>query len=281
MSESKRKQYSRRAFLAEHKWCVYCGAAADTTDHCPPRCFFKERKWPESYEFPACGACNREARLDEQALAVLVRCELGESTSAPGSPARREWEHLVQGVRNNQPHIITEWLDISPSRSKRSMRQAFGEMGDGLRHAGWGVVNIGSLTQAAIERFTIKLAKSLYYLHNGALFEGVLYARHLSMLTMDQPSEILDGLLKFAPHLSRTERGNQSLADQFLYRFNHSPDHGALHAVARFSPQFMMQLIMMTDEMAERLAIDMPQAAGDIPGVRRYRCLLKHRPPGL
>ena len=72
MGEGKRRQYSRQHFLAENRYCAYCGAAATTTDHCPPRCFFKRRTWPETYEFPACEPCNDVSRLDEQALAVLV-----------------------------------------------------------------------------------------------------------------------------------------------------------------------------------------------------------------
>lgn len=65
MGEARIKQYNRRQFLKEHPVCCYCGDAATTTDHCPPRSFFERRGWPEGYEFPACGPCNDEGRMNE------------------------------------------------------------------------------------------------------------------------------------------------------------------------------------------------------------------------
>jgi hypothetical protein len=46
----------RRAFLAKHRYCAFCGghATATTVEHCPPRALFQDRRWPESFEFPCC-----------------------------------------------------------------------------------------------------------------------------------------------------------------------------------------------------------------------------------
>lgn len=276
MGDAKRKQYSRKAFLAEHQWCVYCGEAATTTDHCPPRCFFDARQWPESYEFPACASCNHEARQDELALAVIIRSD---TITKASNFDQDEWQRLATGLRNNQPQMLREWTQITPSRRKKTFRETFGaELGDKLRHAGWGLASIGPLTDAAMHRFMVKLGKALYYKHNGALFEGVIYAHHINTLGESDPSGLMGGVLRIAPEFAQPMRNGKSLADQFIYRFNHSPEHGALYAVVRFSEQFIFQLIVLRADMANRLAAEVPQARGNLPTVGRYACLLKHKP---
>jgi hypothetical protein len=174
MGQAKVNQYNRTKFLQEHPVCAYCGDLATTTDHCPPRCFFEQRNWPETYEFPACEACNQEGRRDEQVLSVIARLKLSNDES---KIRQNEWRKLFDGVGNNQPEYIKEWLNGASSASlqKRVLRQMLGPNGDTLRRAGWGAMYWGSLTCAAVERFGIKLGKALYYRHNNELFEGDIY----------------------------------------------------------------------------------------------------------
>jgi hypothetical protein len=233
MGEAKRKQYSREQFLREHPFCAYCGEPATTTDHCPPRCFFEQRLWPETYEFPACDPCNEEGRLDEQALAVLTRLNLIDVDTEPGLT---EWKSLLDGVRNNQPEILAEWGDISASRRKRVLRDAFGQDGDRMRWAGWGAIKLGPQTRGAIDRFCIKLGKALYYRHLHEVFEGDIYIRHVDAVIKDKDPELLKSLLQFAPQLAAPLRSMKSLADQFNYAFNESKNVGVLYAVVEFNP---------------------------------------------
>lgn len=182
MGESTQRQKRRAAFLKTHPFCIYCGAPATTVDHCPPRSFFAGRHWPETYEFPACEPCNAEARLDEQALAVLIRIKLTESVKESD---RLEWERLVQGVKNNQPDILAEWNDVRRNEVRHGLRLAYGSQGDERRRLGWGLLNIGTLTQAMITRFMIKLSKALYYRHNQMIFDGVLYVHRVDRMSMN------------------------------------------------------------------------------------------------
>jgi hypothetical protein len=156
MGEAKRTQYNREQFLIRNPWCAYCGKQATTTDHCPPRAFFVNRVWPEKYEFPACAACNGEARLDEQAVAVIARLNLSDRSAND----QREWERLVDGVKNNRPELIAEWRSMSEARRKLSMRELFGSAGDEMRLAGWGTINLGPETFATVTRFMVKLGKA-------------------------------------------------------------------------------------------------------------------------
>jgi hypothetical protein len=272
MGEAARKKKNTTSFLSVHKWCVYCGAAAETTDHCPPRCFFIGRQWPETYEFPACKACNEEARLDEQALAVLMRTQASDfSTGA----ARAEWERLLQGVTNNQPDLIREWTNISGTHKKRFFREAFGVRGDLMRYQGWGAVTIGPLTREAIDRFMVKLTKALYYKHSDRIFDGILYARHINIVSEKDPNATLKSLFELAPVLSETKRNGKELSEQFAYRYNPGADQGAFYVAVRLSPQFIFQLVALSFDMAERLeSIDSNR--DHLSGIR-FECRLKHK----
>lgn len=271
MGEAKRRLHRQQKFLKTHPWCIYCGAPATTTDHCPPRCFFEGRQWPETYEFPACQPCNADARLDEQALAVLVRSRLTETGSESD---RLEWEKLAQGVKNNQPQIVAEWTKISRNETRHGLRLAFGGEGDQRRQQGWGLINVGPLTQAMTARFMVKLGKCLYYRHNGQVFDGALYIHHINRMSRDTTPEYMSGILQMAPELPTVQRNKKSLLDQFIYRFNHSPEHGVMYAVVQFGEQFIFQLIAVSRDMDAELTALAARNGMEVPAVARHECFL-------
>ena len=54
--------------------CVYCGSAANTSDHTPPRCFLPS-KLPQDVQLmtvPACATCNSSFQGDEIKAAVIL-----------------------------------------------------------------------------------------------------------------------------------------------------------------------------------------------------------------
>jgi hypothetical protein len=176
MGQAKAKQYSKKQFLKEHPHCVYCGNTANTTDHCPPRCFFSGRVWPEGFEFPACAACNASTRDDEQIAAVLVQAALRNYNPVH----QKEWERLCDGVKNNYPEVVAEWQSGGEAARKRFFREAFGpKVGDEFRHAGYGTVRIGPLSRNALRRVAIKLGQALFYRHTERIFEGDIYVHQL------------------------------------------------------------------------------------------------------
>lgn len=249
MGEARQKRRQRQLILEAQPWCIYCGARATTTDHCPPRSAFRGRHWPETYEFPACDSCNSGARLDEQVLAALFRSDFSEGNDAELS----EWEKLAQGVKNNQPEIAEEWQSPRRNEIRRVLRLAYGSEGDLRRQRGWSAICIGPRSQAAISRFMIKLSKALYFKLNNHVFDGVLYTYHINKLSADTTPEYLASIYAMAPGLPIVGRNNKSLADQFIYRFNHSPEHRVMYAVVEFGVQWVFQLIAVSREMDEKL----------------------------
>jgi hypothetical protein len=229
MGDTKRK---RQEFLKRHPLCVYCGEPATTSDHCPPRSFFHGRHWPETYEFPACAPCNAGARLDEQALAVLIRSRFTETGKESDLI---EWQNLAKGLRSNQRQVVAEWGSISRNEIRRGLRRAFGSEGDQKRQQGWRLINVGPRTEALTTRFMIKLSKALYYKHNNHVFDGVLYVFQIDWLSKDTTPEHISNILRMAPETPTIERNRQPLTDQFFYRFGHSPEQGIMYAVVQFS----------------------------------------------
>ena len=271
MGAARLRKSKRRQLLEAHPLCIYCGAPATTTDHCPPRCFFEDRIWPESYEFPACEACHASARYDEQALAVVVRAK----ALSPQSP---EWEELVKGAKNNQPEIVAEWMSMSRNEQKFALRDTFGrDTGDDLRRHGWITLNLGPLTKAMIDRFMIKLAQALYFRHLKAPLDGFVYVSHINAVNKDVTPELISSILSNAAVLPTIKRSKTSLLDQFIYRFSCSAEHGVMYAVVLFGEQFIFQLIALSKAFASGLAAQAERNGMELPTVNRFECFLERR----
>jgi hypothetical protein len=279
MGQAKVKQYNRGQFLLRHPFCAYCGNVATTTDHCPPRAFFDQRHWAESYEFPACRDCNEEGRRDEHILAVLARIQL--RNEQPNEPSAIEWRRLLNGVRNNHPEFVFEWGDVGASRKKRALRDIFGARGDHLRRAGWGALNIGPLSRTAIDRFALKLGKALYYRHNQQIFEGDIYIKHVDPLIKNKDPEYWQSVLSFAPHFAMPRRNTKSLVDRFIYRFNHDSGLGVIYTVVQFGPQLIFQIMAVRQDLAIELEATRVAAGEEIPTKGMFRCTLKHHPASM
>ncbi len=238
--DDRKKLTGRALVLKENPFCIYCGSEVGptgTTDHCPPRCFFIDRHWPETFEFSCFRKCNDIARKDEAALAVLVRIRVGQSDMA-----LQEWQRLADALRINQPQYIQEWFSLKRNEVRRSLRDSFGGAGDTMRSSGWSVLNIGPLTDALIERFLQRLATALYYYRNKKRFIGVVhYIRQNSYMSGFDTDKFWK-VLGHAPEIVPTERNTKDLSDQFTFRCNYSPDVGVLLAVVTFSPQLIFTI---------------------------------------
>ena len=92
----------------------------------------------------------------------------------------------------------------------------------------------------------IKLSKALYFKLNNSVFDGVLYTHHVNKLRVDTTPEYLASIYAMAPGLPTVDRNRKSLADQFIYRFNHSPEHRVMYAVVEFGVQWVFQLIAVS-----------------------------------
>jgi hypothetical protein len=76
--------------------CVYCGGAADTSDHTPPRCFLP-RTLPADVQVmtvPACGPCNTSFQQDELCAATIL-CTVSFTNVDQAAVAKGGWAYAA------------------------------------------------------------------------------------------------------------------------------------------------------------------------------------------
>jgi hypothetical protein len=203
----------------------------------------------------------RVTRRDEQILGLLVRVQMSEDTP---ELARSEWQRMLKGVVNNQPEYLVEW-HAGASRIKRALRETFGPNdGDARRQRGWGALNIGGpITRGAINRFSTKLGQALYYQHIGRIFEGDIYVAHIDPLNIRRNPQHFQEVLRLTPLLATSQRSKKDLAEQFIYRYNHSVEMGALNAIIRIGDQFLFHILVISKETVQRMSDE-----GEPPPIR-------------
>lgn len=241
------KSKRRKAFLAQHPLCCFCGGSSpsEEIDHVPSRVLFKDRQWPEGYEFPACSRCNRATALDEQVVAML---SLVSTSTADPSLATLAQERM-QAVANNLPAVFKE---MRPTTSQlREAGRKYGirpAPGQALRDLPLLSVR-GPLVNAAITNFGRKLACALFYNHTGAVAPpdadiAVRWYSNLQLMNDEIPQE-LAGLLVNFPELRRAK---SDLQDQFLYRWAVS-DTGRMYVfLAMFREAFAILAFVNASE---------------------------------
>ena len=52
--------------------CIYCGAPADTREHCPSRTFLKDPRPCDLPVLPSCSKCNNSYSADELYLKSFI-----------------------------------------------------------------------------------------------------------------------------------------------------------------------------------------------------------------
>jgi hypothetical protein len=191
MGESKAKKRAHSAILEACPWCIYCGSAATSIEHMPPRIMFLARQRPKGLEFPSCQPCNEGTRLADSVAALIGR------VYPDGDP--QEAKGLLRSVKNNIPGLIEE--------------MHIGAAGAFLR------VN-GPLVSMHMQTFAAKLGFALYYALTKQIVPkaGGVAARWFSNV------ERLEGkfpecAFKYLPPPQTLKQGKLEVSDQFVYQW--------------------------------------------------------------
>lgn len=212
------KARHKKKFLAQHPLCCFCGGKTPSAepDHVPSKAFFDSRKWPEGFEFPACVACNRATRHDEQIVAMLSRI-YPDATTPEG---KAEVEERIRAVVHNYPKVLEE---MKPTiRQLRDAAKKYGIFpASGQSHADLPLLSArGPLINGAIENFSRKLFCALYYKHANAILssEGGIAVKWYSNIQIEN-EEIPRELAAVLAGFPKLERARTKLDDQFFYRW--------------------------------------------------------------
>jgi hypothetical protein len=71
MGEAKRRSQSHQVIIAGEPRCIYCPGRAESLEHMPPTCMFRDRQRPGAMEYGVCLACNSGTRGSD-AVATLM-----------------------------------------------------------------------------------------------------------------------------------------------------------------------------------------------------------------
>jgi hypothetical protein len=124
--------------------CLYCGSAADSRDHVPPKCLL-ERPFPPNLTWvPACRSCNQGASLDEEYLLTIL-AQIGTSVA------------LTDKIEPGG--VVDRALDRSPTFAASIERSL-------VPHDGRVMIQVD---QRRLEKVAKKIAIGLLYLRYGAV----------------------------------------------------------------------------------------------------------------
>jgi hypothetical protein len=269
---------SRRAiFLAEHPVCCFCGGGtpAKEPDHVPSRVSFREKQWPEGYEFPACVSCNRATRDDEQVVAMLARMFPDPATEIE----RAEAEERIRAVAHNFPEIL---IEMQPSvRQLRNATKKYDiQRQPGMSYADIPALSVkGPLVNRAVMNFGRKLFCALYYKHSGLILgpSGGVAIHWFSNLQIEG-DEIPRSLATVLKEFPKIERSRTNLDDQFFYRWGMADTKEVAAFLAFFRRSFAM--LGYVNQRAEEFGLPdsavivrpyvaQPRAAADISPLLR------------
>jgi hypothetical protein len=196
-------------FSKQHPTCCFCGGGAPAAeiDHIPSIQMFAQRQRPKGLESPACTACNRTTRLDEQVAAMLARSWPPLTTDVE----KDEIRGIMQAVANNNPALMHELMTLD--RQYNDLIQA------GLNPSEHSCFNAsGPLVNRSIKRFAYKLICSLYYAKTGLIVPaggGVFVSWYTNFNKLK--GEIPDAMFQLLGPPETLQQGKMHVGDQFEY----------------------------------------------------------------
>jgi hypothetical protein len=211
--------------ISAHPYCIFCGGSrpTETREHCPPRSLFQNRHWPEGFEFPACKICNGGSSNDDLIVAFMARMDpVANSGDADGKV-----KGLMAQLVRQEPGFLQ---GVFPTATEaRRMNRLIGlEPSPGLTHQQTGVAKIPQRAHVAIQRFSKKLAKAIYFKHTGRIFPQT---GEMALSWSTNADWLLNNQNVLAKHLEnlngsahRIVRASRDLSDQFQYKFSFNQD---------------------------------------------------------
>ncbi|HEY4698011.1 MAG TPA: hypothetical protein VIH29_08425 [Gallionella sp.] len=215
----KAKRLNKQNFLREHPLCCFCGGTtpAEEIDHVPGRVFFRDRQWPNGYEFPACIECNRATRYEEKVIALFSRFNSNNETEADNA----EFEKMVAEVAKHDPEFISDIRPLSANEIRRFLKDRDIEKPAGIATSDIPIVKFGDIVNKSVRKFGRKLFLALWYKHTGTVLPKsggmrIIWMTNASPAIDDATLTAMFQTLNGIPPIIKNSR---HLHDQFTYRY--------------------------------------------------------------
>lgn len=242
------KRLHKQKFLREHSICCFCGGVnpAIEIDHVPGRVFFKERQWPDGYQFPACIECNRATRFDEKVVAFLARFNSGEESEAESS----EFEAMMQELSRHDPEFISDIRPFTANETRRFLKQRNIEKPPGVVTSDIPLVKVGEVVNKAVRKFGRKLFLALWFKHTGTILPKsggmrIVWLTNASQKIDDSAISTMFETLSGIPSLIRN---SHHLHDQFTYRYAITTSGDGAGFIVWFRQSFGLLCTMAVDK---------------------------------
>lgn len=123
MPRASRQRTRQQRFLESHPNCYFCGGAnqATTIDHVPPRACFPDGYAPESFESPACKACNEGTVKQDQIFGFYSMFADFDESKFNRKEDRKKIMKLRQGIANNYPDALPDQTRAYPVKRTESV----------------------------------------------------------------------------------------------------------------------------------------------------------------
>lgn len=220
----------RQKFLTEHPICCFCGIAdTATVDHVPPRAAFRERQFPEGFEFPACQACNSGSRQIEAVVSFYIRAFDQDEHYVPDEVLR-----LYRGIQNNDLNLLPNF-DLSNRDKRRALRARGMERPLDSPLSELPLVGVPVEFSAYMASFSAKLTRALFYkeLGNPVPKSHRVFTTWMDFLAPEAP-EVIKGFETLLSNLTVGSRRNVDIGYQFLYLWGADGDD-IFGAITQFS----------------------------------------------
>ncbi len=207
MGEAARTRRAHSRILQKASRCVYCGGAADTVEHMPPRIMFRGKQRPKGLEFPSCRPCNNGTSTSDLVASLIGRMSPDPETQTD----RDDVDKLLRSVHANVPGLLEE-MRMGRGGQKLALRGLSVDPDSGALKAN------GPLLTKHMNIFGAKIG---FALHAEAFGEPVpldgavmpiWYSNHQA-LRGELPQELLSVL----PEGKTLSQGRKEVSDQFQY----------------------------------------------------------------
>jgi hypothetical protein len=236
MGAANRKKTKKQKLLEEQPICIFCNQKPSRTiDHVPSREFFISRIGPEGYEFGSCQSCNHSSAQMEQVAAVYAHS----NSELEGDNIPQQFEKLYRGLENNNPAGLPE-INLS-ANEKRKAAQNFYAFPEPIEtYADAPMVGIPSEAKKSLQIFNRKLACALYFRETTKILPLTAMIATLELpLGHKSEKRIVDFAKANLTNLTKTERRNTNIGNQFFYAWASSSNNELFSYTAQFHKSYV------------------------------------------
>lgn len=233
------KRKKREKFLAEHKYCCFCGGGTPSKeeDHFPSRALFDNRQWPEGYVFPTCVYCNRITRKEETIVAFISRLY----AVSENDIHIKDFEKYAKSLEYNYPGFLQRMFPTTIN-IRNAVKKYDIKLPKGQAKSEAPLVNLEDpIIDRAIRIFGRKLLLALYYKHAGMILpqEGGVVLRWYTNLQVEN-GEIPPEMKSILSNIPPLVRCKTSLGDQFAYAYGITDCKGGSAYIINFRKSFSL-----------------------------------------